>query len=177
MRFLVPLVAVFGLFGLLAVGLSLNPREVPSPLIGKPAPAFSLTQLENPEQVLTEAVLLDNVTLVNVWATWCVACRAEHDVLLALHEAGVPIIGLNYKDERPAALQWLVERGNPYVLSLFDPDGLAGIDWGVYGVPETFIVDKAGIIRYKHIGPITIESVREQILPMIKQIKTTAVGQ
>lgn len=177
MKFLLPLVAVVGLFVLLGVGLGLNPREVPSPLIGKPAPAFSLSKLRTPDQLITESSLSDGVTLFNVWATWCLACRQEHDLLVGLKKAGVKIVGLNYKDERDAAIQWLDQRGDPYVSTVFDPDGKAGIEWGVYGVPETFVIDDNGVVRFKHIGPLTVQSIQQELVPLLKQLQAEQKGE
>lgn len=171
MKYLIPLIAVVGLFVLLGVGLSLNPREVPSPLIGKEAPKFSLSDLHAPDQLVTEASLSQGVTLFNVWATWCIACREEHDLLVGLQKAGLRIVGLNYKDERELAIEWLEQRGDPYVTSVFDPDGKAGIEWGVYGVPETFVIDSSGIVRFKHIGPLTAQSIDEELVPLLRQLR------
>lgn len=170
-RFLFPLLAFLALAGLLYKGLSLDPKKVPSPLIGKPAPAFSLPLLAAPEKQLTENDLSNQVSLLNVWATWCGACRQEHPVVMQLAKSGVPIYGLNYKDKRPEAKLWLQRFGNPYRANAFDEDGRVGIDWGVYGAPETFIIDKQGIIRHKHIGPLTTEVVNREIMPLIRQLQ------
>jgi cytochrome c biogenesis protein CcmG/thiol:disulfide interchange protein DsbE len=170
-RFLLPLLVFVVLVGFLAVGGSLNPRDVPSPLIDKPAPAFSLPRLEDPAQRIAAQELRGQVWLLNVWASWCVACRVEHPLLVEL--AGqklVPIYGLNYKDKRDDAIAWLGKFGNPYTASLVDADGLVGIDFGVYGVPETFVIDKQGVIRLKHIGPVTPEVLRDRILPLVRQL-------
>ena len=170
-RYLLPLLVFVVLVGFLAVGLTLKPREVPSPLIDKPAPAFSLPLLDAPDQSLSAQDLRGKVWLLNVWASWCVACRQEHPLLVEMAKTGtVPIYGLNYKDKRPDALQWLERFGNPYTRSLSDTAGLVGIDYGVYGVPETFVIDKAGVIRHKLIGPITPESLRDEILPLVKKL-------
>ncbi|HHS83347.1 MAG TPA: DsbE family thiol:disulfide interchange protein [Gammaproteobacteria bacterium] len=172
-RFLIPLVLFLLLIGLFVVGLKLDPREVPSPLIDKPAPEFSLPELLDKEKTISTADLTKSkVSLFNVWASWCVACRQEHPFLVELARAGeVPIYGLNYKDKRPDAIRWLNRLGNPYTASAFDEKGRVGIDWGVYGVPETFVVDSKGIIRYKQIGPLTEQAWRETILPLIEKIK------
>ncbi|MCO6411269.1 MAG: DsbE family thiol:disulfide interchange protein [Thiogranum sp.] len=170
-RYLTPLVLFLALAGLLYKGLNLNPREVPSPLIGKPAPEFSLPGLEEPLTTVSLDDFRGEVTLFNVWATWCSGCRAEHPVLMRLAEAGVRIYGLDYKDDRNDAKRWLLRYGNPYIANAFDESGKVGIDWGVYGTPETFIVDRNGIIRYKHIGPITIDAVNTKIMPLIEQLK------
>ena len=170
-RYLIPLIVFVVLVGFLAVGLSLKPREVPSPLIDKPAPAFSLPRLDAPEQKLALQDLKGKVWLLNVWASWCVACRQEHPLLVDLSRQNlVPIYGLNYKDKPADALGWLERFGNPYVASLSDIEGLVGIDYGVYGVPETFVIDKAGVIRLKHIGPVTPEALRDTILPLVRKL-------
>jgi cytochrome c biogenesis protein CcmG/thiol:disulfide interchange protein DsbE len=171
-RYLMPLAVFLALAGLLYKGLSLDPRKVPSPLIDKPAPAFSLTRLNDPQATLGSADLKGKVSLFNVWATWCVACRSEHPVLMQLAESGrVAIYGLNYKDEREKAKNWLVRYGDPYIANAFDSDGRVGIDWGVYGTPETFIVDQQGIIRHKHIGPLTVDVLRDEILPLVEKLE------
>ncbi|MCC6915796.1 DsbE family thiol:disulfide interchange protein [Nitrosomonas sp.] len=171
-RFLLPLAVFVVLVIFLGVGLTLNPRQVPSPLIDKPAPAFHLPQLFDTSKTLSSKENLGKVWMLNVWASWCVACRDEHPVLVELSKLGiVPIYGLNYKDQRDTAMQWLKQFGNPYEISIVDADGKVGIDYGVYGVPETYVIDKQGIIRYKHIGPVTIESLKNKILPLIKELK------
>ena len=170
-RYLLPLIVFVVLLGFLAVGLKLNPREVPSPLIDKPAPAFTLPRLDAPEQRMALQDLQGKVWLLNVWASWCVACRIEHPLLVELAaSSAVPIYGLNYKDKRDDALAWLGKHGNPYVASLSDSEGLVGIDFGVYGVPETFVIDKSGTIRLKHIGPITPDVLRDTILPLVRKL-------
>jgi cytochrome c biogenesis protein CcmG/thiol:disulfide interchange protein DsbE len=171
LKFLLPLGVFLGLVAFLAAGLKLNPREVPSPLIDKPAPAFTLTQLENPAQTIRRDDLLGKVWMLNVWASWCVACRQEHPLLVKFSQSKLlPIYGLNYKDSRPDGLQWLARFGNPYDASLFDQDGRVGIDWGVYGVPETFIIDRQGVVRFKHIGPLTPDVIRSRIEPLVRQL-------
>lgn len=171
LKFLLPLGVFLGLVAFLAAGLKLDPREVPSPLIDKPAPAFSLTQLENPAQTIRRDDLLGKVWMLNVWASWCVACRQEHPLLVKFAQNKLlPIYGLNYKDSRPDGLQWLARFGNPYDASLFDQDGRVGIDWGVYGVPETFIIDRQGVVRFKHIGPLTPDVIRSRIEPLVRQL-------
>ena len=171
LRFLIPLALFLVLAFFLMRGLSLDPREVPSPLVGKPAPAFAAPLLAAPDKTMKKDDLLGKVYLLNVWASWCVACREEHPVLVDFAKRGmVPIYGLNYKDQRPDAQQWLDRFGNPYVDSLHDLDGRIGIDYGVYGVPETFVIDKAGTIRYKHIGPVTPEVLRTKIEPLLKEL-------
>lgn len=170
-KFLIP-IGIFALLGyLLYYGLRLDPRRIPSPLVNKPLPAFSLPTLDNPDKILTNADLRDHVVMINVWASWCVACREEHPVLVDL--AGrkqVTIIGLNYKDTRVDALNVLRGQGNPYNTVLVDASGRTGLDWGVYGVPESFIVDKQGIIRYKQIGPITPEVWDKTLWPLIQSL-------
>jgi cytochrome c biogenesis protein CcmG/thiol:disulfide interchange protein DsbE len=171
LRYLVPLGLLLVLLYFLRAGLSLNPREVPSPLIGKPAPAFSLPRLDQPAVRIAKDDLRGKVWILNVWASWCVACRQEHPLLVAYAKSSqVPIYGLNYKDEPAAGLKWLADFGNPYTASLADRDGRVGIDFGVYGVPETFVIDGEGVIRYKHIGPLTPEVLRDTIDPLLKQL-------
>ena len=172
-RGLIPLAVFIVLIGFLAVGLTLKPRELPSPLIDKPAPAFSLPTLAAPAQTLSSADLRGKVWVLNVWASWCVACREEHATLVELAKLNlVPIYGLNYKDERSAALGWLERFGNPYAASLADTDGVVGIDYGVYGVPETFVIDKAGVIRRKFIGPVTPDAIRNEIVPLVAKLNS-----
>jgi cytochrome c biogenesis protein CcmG/thiol:disulfide interchange protein DsbE len=174
LRYLVPLAIFLVLAGFLFRGLSLDPKLVPSPLVGKPMPAFSLTRLKDPAANISDADIRGKVSILNIWATWCVSCRAEHEVLLQLAQTNkVPIYGLNYKDERAAAQRWLQQLGDPYVANAFDVDGRVGIDWGVYGAPETFIIDRQGIIRHKHIGPLTMEIINEQILPLIDELQSS----
>ncbi len=171
-RFLIPVGIVAALLVVLAVGLTLNPREVPSPLIGKAAPPFALPRLYQPDQLVTDASLKGRVTLFNVWASWCVACREEHAQIERLaKEFGMYIIGLNYKDETQDALGWLSHFGNPYSAVAVDADGRVGIDWGVYGVPETFVIDSAGVIRYKHIGPVKAADIENRILPLVRELE------
>ena len=169
--FLIPLAAFFALAAVLAVGLRLDPREVPSPLIDKPAPAFALTRLDDPARTITLADLRGKVWVLNVWASWCVACREEHPVLVEFaRQHAVPIYGLNYKDKRADATAWLERFGNPYEASLFDGEGRVGIDFGVYGVPETFVIDGNGTIRMKHIGPLTPEVIDTRIMPLVRKL-------
>jgi cytochrome c biogenesis protein CcmG/thiol:disulfide interchange protein DsbE len=172
LRFLLPLAVFIVLVGFLWVGLSLKPREVPSPLIDKPAPAFALSRLDNPQQAVTPQELRGQVWLLNVWASWCVACLDEHPVLVEFSKSGaLPIYGLNYKDSPDAARAWLGQHGNPYTVSIVDADGRVGIDYGVYGVPETFLIDKDGVIRFKQIGPVTPEVLRDKILPLARRLQ------
>jgi cytochrome c biogenesis protein CcmG/thiol:disulfide interchange protein DsbE len=171
-RFLLPLAAFVILVGFLVVGLGLNPRQVPSPLIGKPAPEFQLQQLHASDKTLTSKDNLGKVWLLNVWASWCVSCREEHPLLVELAKSGiVPVYGLNYKDQREDALRWLKQFGDPYTVSIVDPEGRTGIDYGVYGVPETYVIDKNGVIRYKQIGPVTVDALQTKILPLVKELQ------
>lgn len=170
-RFLIP----FALFAVLIyfffVGLSLNPREIPSPLVNKPAPPFNLPQLHEPSKNLGVEDMRGKVWIFNVWASWCVSCREEHPLWVAFaRNNSLPIVGLNYKDKRPEALNWLLQLGNPYVVSVMDSEGRTGIDYGVYGVPETYVIDRQGIIRMKHIGPINEVVLQAKILPMVKEL-------
>ena len=174
LRYLVPLAIFFILVAFLYRGLSLDPKRVPSPLVGKPMPELSLPRLQDPAATLSDSDLKGKVSVLNIWATWCVSCRAEHEVLLQLANTGsVDIYGLNYKDERAKAQQWLQQLGDPYVANAFDADGRTGIDWGVYGAPETFIMDKQGMIRHKHIGPLTVDALNSTILPLIAELQAT----
>jgi len=171
-RFLLPLGIFILLVAFLAVGLRLDPREVPSPLVGKPAPAFELPILQKPDKRFVPGDMRGKVWLLNVWASWCVSCRDEHPMLVALAKRGViPILGLNYKDKSDEATAWLKQFGNPYDLSVVDADGRIGIDYGVYGVPETYLIDADGVIRYKQIGPITAAILEQKILPLAAALK------
>jgi cytochrome c biogenesis protein CcmG/thiol:disulfide interchange protein DsbE len=165
-----------GIFLVVAVfllrGLWLNPREVPSPFIDKPAPQFSLARLAQPDTQFSPADMKGQVWLLNVWASWCVACRQEHPLLVELaRKKAVPIIGLNYKDKPDAARAWLAQWGDPYDLSVKDLDGRIGIEYGVYGVPETFVIDQQGVIRFKQIGPITEEVWQKKMLPLLESLR------
>jgi cytochrome c biogenesis protein CcmG/thiol:disulfide interchange protein DsbE len=163
--------AFLALLVLLAVGLGLNPREVPSPLIGKPAPNFELPLLDAPDKTFSQKDMLGSVWVLNVWASWCPPCLEELPVVDALASSGIaPVIGLNYKDAREDALPWLRRNGNPYKLSAYDVEGRIGIDYGVYGVPETYVIDSTGVIRYKHIGPLTPEVVQKKVQPLVKEL-------
>ena len=171
-RFLLPLIIFIVVAGFLYKGLSLNPREVPSPFINKPAPDFSLQKLDNMSEQFSNKDMLGKVWLLNVWASWCVACRQEHPLLVQMARRGdVPIYGLNYKDAPTQARQWLKQHGDPYVLSAVDYQGNVGIDYGVYGVPETFVIDKRGIIRHKVIGPISFNVLNECVMPLVKVLE------
>jgi cytochrome c biogenesis protein CcmG/thiol:disulfide interchange protein DsbE len=156
---------------LLAVGLRLNPREVPSPLIGKAAPAFELPLLMDPDKKFSEKTMLGKVWILNVWASWCPPCLVEHPVVTQVSRSGMaPVVGLNYKDKREDALPWLKRNGDPFQLIAFDANGRIGIDYGVYGVPETYIIDRQGVIRYKHIGPITADVVKNDMEPLVRKL-------
>lgn len=193
-RFLWPLIGFVLLVVLLAVGLNLNPRDVPSPLVGKPAPAFTLARLDAPDKTFSPQDMKGQVWLLNVWASWCVSCRQEHPVLVEMartqNNPPLKLVGLNYKevrgdgaldaskfsaeDERRLAIErargWLARHGDPYVLSALDIDGRVGIDYGVYGVPETYVIDKAGVIRLKHTGPLTPDVVKSKLQPLVAEL-------
>jgi cytochrome c biogenesis protein CcmG/thiol:disulfide interchange protein DsbE len=172
MRFILPFIIFVVVAVFLFVGLTLDPREVPSPLVGKPAPAFTLKQLHVPSKNFSPQEMQGKVWLLNAWASWCVACEAEHPVLMELSQMNiVPILGLDYKDKSEAALAVLQRRGNPYLLTVTDSDGRTGIDYGVYGVPETYVIDKQGVIQYKQIGPITPQNLRDKILPLVAELE------
>jgi cytochrome c biogenesis protein CcmG/thiol:disulfide interchange protein DsbE len=168
-RYLIPIAIFAVLFGFLFVGLNRDPGYVPSPLIGKSAPAFSLTTVEDPNKKVSPADFRGKPFVLNVWGTWCVECRREHQTLLEISNQGlVPIVGLNWKDELDPARDWLKQLGNPYTATAFDPEGRAGIDWGVYGAPETFLIDANGVIVYKHIAPMTLEVWNREFVPRIR---------
>lgn len=167
-RFLVPIALFAVLLPLLIYGLSRDPSVVPSPYLGKLAPAMDLPNLENPEQRVTSADYAGELALVNIWATWCVGCRQEHGFLVELSErGGIPIYGLNWRDQRPAALTWLRELGDPYTATGFDPDGSAGIDWGAYGAPETFLIGSNGRVLQKHAGPLSEAIWQQKFAPLV----------
>jgi cytochrome c biogenesis protein CcmG, thiol:disulfide interchange protein DsbE len=171
-RFLLPLGVFFGLLLFLAVGLKLNPREIPSPFIGKAAPHFELQQLQAPGKTISTQDMAGQVWMLNVWASWCASCRVEHPVLLKFAKThAVPMVGLNYKDGRDDGVKWLDQHGDPYLVSAFDKDGRVGIDYGVYGVPETFVIDKKGVVRWKFTGPLTEEAIRGKLLPLIEELQ------
>ncbi len=171
LRFLIPLAVFIVLLVFLGAGLKLDPREVPSPLIGKPAPGFALARLDDAAQTIKREDMLGKVWMLNVWASWCVACREEHPLLVEFSRKKLlPVYGLNYKDQRADGLAWLGQFGNPYDASLFDGDGRVGIDFGVYGVPETFIIDREGVVRLKHIGPLTPQVIQGEIEPMVRKL-------
>lgn len=172
LRYSVPLL-VFGVIAaFLYKGLDMNPREIPSPLIGKSIPEFSLPTVESEDTLISDKNLKGKVYLLNVWATWCVSCRAEHRTLVHLARSkNVEIVGLNWKDERQKAQAWLEQLGDPYIINIFDKKGRTAIDLGVYGAPETFLVDSNGIIHYKHAGPVTLSLFNDTLLPMINELK------
>jgi len=171
-RYLIPFILVIGLVAIFWFGLHQDPRHIPSPFIGKPAPAFSLPTLKQASRHVTNQRLIGQVSLVNFWASWCVSCRQESSVLMALaHEHIVPIIGMDYKDQRKPALKWLKTHGNPYSVVAFDASGNVGINWGIYGVPATFVVSKQGIIRLKHVGPLTEKVLLQKILPLVAKLQ------
>lgn len=172
MRFILPFVVFMVLAGFLYVGLSLNPREIPSPLVGKPAPVFTLPHLHSPDKQFSTQEMKGKVWMLNVWASWCVSCKEEHPVLMDLARQNiVPIYGLNYKDKREDGEAWLRRYGDPYTLSVSDVEGRVGIDYGVYGVPETYVIDKQGVIQYKLVGVVTPQNLREKILPLIAELQ------
>ena len=170
LRAIIPAIVFMVLAGFLLVGLYKDPSLVPSPLIGKPVPKFALTSLKDPARIITSADFKADFALINIWATWCVACKQEHDMLLTLAKQQLPIFGLNYKDDRQSAVQWLVDFGDPYVMSAFDESGRVAIDFGVYGAPETFLIDKQGIIHHKLVGVMTPAIWQSEFVPKIKQI-------
>jgi cytochrome c biogenesis protein CcmG/thiol:disulfide interchange protein DsbE len=191
-KFLIPLALFMGLVVFLAVGLKRDPREIPSPLVGKPAPAFSLPTLVG-DKPFSPADFKGQVWLFNVWATWCVACREEHPLLVEFSQTqSVPIVGLSYKEiqaadqangplseeaklalARERSLRFLQRQGDPYKLSVMDLDGTVGIDYGVYGVPETYLIDRQGIIRFKHVGPVTPQLLQDKLLPLIRELEAS----
>ncbi|MFT5260599.1 MAG: cytochrome c biogenesis protein CcmG/thiol:disulfide interchange protein DsbE [Gammaproteobacteria bacterium] len=171
-RYLLPLIGFVVLVGFLGVGLKLDPKKIPSPLVDKLAPAFAVPTLHNTQKSIGTEQLLGEVWLLNVWASWCAACRVEHPLIVSLaNQSDVTLVGLNYKDKRPEALNWLQQFGDPYHHIAFDLPGDIGIDYGVYGVPESFLVDKKGRIRFKQIGPFNPQIINEQLIPMITQLQ------
>ena len=169
-RYLLPIVLVAILIPIFVIGLGRNPNELPSPFIGKPAPQFELSTLKDFSQTVGTADFAGKTVLVNVWATWCVGCRQEHDFLLALADSGdIPIYGINWRDTHAEAIRWLDQLGDPYVASAYDPDGRVGIDWGVYGAPETFLVGVDGTVLHKHLGPLSLPIWERDFMPLIAQ--------
>lgn len=169
-RHALPLLLCLPLLWLVTVGLKLDPSKVPSPLLGKQAPSFTLLRLDDQATTVSPVDLRGEVWVLNVWASWCLSCRVEHPLLYGISDR-VLLVGLNYKDETAAAVQWLEARGNPYGLVVVDHDGAAGFDWGVYGVPETFVIDRDGIIRYKHIGPLDPTVIQDNIMPLVASLQ------
>ena len=168
---LIPLVIFLVIAGFLYKGLFLDPRDIGTTMIGKPLPEFALPSLEDPTRTVSSADFIPGEpALVNVWATWCPTCRAEHEMLNSLAEQGVAVYGINYKDNREAARRWLIELGNPYRLNVEDPQGSLGINLGVYGAPETFLIDKRGIIRHKYVGAIDPRVWRQQLAPLYQEL-------
>lgn len=175
-RFL-PLILFGGLAALLFVGLYMNPALVTSPLINKAVPAFTLPTLHEPAKTFTSEQMKGQVWLLNVWASWCVSCRQEHPVLMEYSKRKeVPLYGLNYKDERSDGIRWLQQFGDPYAASAYDLEGRVGIDFGVYGVPETFVIDKGGVIRHKVIGPVSHRSLQSCVVPLVNVLKQADAG-
>ena len=171
MRFAIPLLLFFGVVGFLLVGLERDPRLVPSPLIDKPVPGFRLASLHDEKLSIDARDLVGEVTVFNVWASWCAACRDEHPLLMNLiGRDDLRLVGMNYKDQRDAGIAWLKRHGNPFEVSVFDPEGRLGLDLGVYGVPETFVLDKQGVIRAKHVGPLDAETLTREILDVVARL-------
>ena len=172
LKYLLPVGLFAVLVGFLYFGLGRDKQTLPSPLIGKSAPIFELTRLDDPAKTFSNSELAGKPYVLNIWGSWCVGCRQEHGALLEIARRGeVPIVGLNYNDEREAALNWLAQLGDPYVVSAFDGDGRVGIDWGVYGAPETFLVDANGKVLKKHVAPITVEIWEQEFVPLLPQAK------
>ena len=170
LRFIIPIGLFVALAVFLFIGLSRDKETLPSPLIGKPAPQFELPRVEDPSQKISSREFAGRPYVVNIWGSWCFACREEHAALMEIARRGeIPLIGLNWKDELPLAQQWLKQLGNPYVASGFDPEGDAGIDWGAYGAPETFLVDARGIIVHKYVSPMTVAIWEQEFLPRVQQ--------
>lgn len=175
-RLLLPLGLFLALVVFLVAGLQRNPRDIPSPLIGKRAPSFTLPRLQDPKQTFAPQNMLGKVWLLNVWASWCTACQAEHPLWFTLSKKGILVAGLNYKDQKESAISWLQQFGDPYVVSIGDEEGLVGMEYGVYGVPETFVIDQKGIVRYKQIGPLTPEVLENTLYPLIKKLQSEIKG-
>lgn len=173
MRYLLPLGLFVALAVFLGIGLKLDPREVPSPFIDKPAPALELPTLFDNSKTISNSDLKGKPWILNVWASWCVACRQEHQIFVSYSRSkSVPLVGLNYKDAANDAKAWLQELGNPYDIIAFDLQGSTGIEWGVYGVPETFVIDAEGIVRYKHIGPVSSSTMNKTIIPLLQSLQS-----
>ena len=169
MRFAIPIIVFLLLVVVFSFGLFNDPRELPSPFLGEQAPAFEVESLTEPERIVGSADYAGKMALVNVWATWCGGCRQEHGFLMQLARSGsIAIYGINWRDDREAALGWLQQLGDPYEFSAFDADGRVGIDWGVYGAPETFLVSPDGIVLHKHLGPLDARIWQEDFVPLIE---------
>lgn len=171
LMFIMPLLVFFGVGVAFFLGFNRDPREIPSALIDKPVPEFALPALPGHKQGLSSADLKGDVQLVNVFASWCVPCKVEHPIVTRLAQQGVTVRAINHKDRAEDALAWLARNGDPYASIGVDRDGRTSIDWGVYGVPETFLIDRQGRIRYKHVGPLTPEAVEQTILPLVKELR------
>ncbi len=169
-----PLLFFLLLVGIMKTGLQLDPGKIPSPLIGKTAPAFTLPVLGVSDTSFSSSDMLGRIWLLNIWASWCAACVAEHPLLERFLQHDITIVGLNYKDQPDQAIRWLVKYGDPYYISLVDANGDAGLDWGVYGVPETFLIDQLGTVRHKHIGPLSEIDINDTILPQIRELQQGA---
>ncbi|WP_277189073.1 DsbE family thiol:disulfide interchange protein [Caballeronia sp. BR00000012568055] len=177
-RFLIPIIVMAALVALLAAGLRHDPRRLPSALIGKPAPAFELPRLDAAHTTISSRAMHGQVWVLNVWASWCEACRDEHPLLMKFAAKGIaPVYGLDYQDDAEPALQWLAQAGNPYRATLVDRDGRTGIDYGVYGVPETFVIDRGGVVRYRQAGPLTQASLDTVILPLVARLQRETVNE
>lgn len=169
---LIPLAIFAVLLVFLAIGLTRDPKVIPSPLIGKPAPVFTAPVLNGQGAVFSSKELLGKVWLLNTWASWCVACRYEHPILVEFAKSKtIPMVGLDYKDQDADGIKWLSRYGNPYDVTVTDKDGRIGINFGVYGVPESFLIDKAGVIRYKQIGPFTEDVIKDTLIPLIRELQ------
>lgn len=173
-RYLAPIAVFATLIPVFLIGLNRDPSELPSPFLNQPAPAFELTTLSDPEKTISNADYRGQTVLINVWATWCVGCRQEHGWLMELSARNeIPIYGLNWRDRREDALAWIAQLGNPYVASGFDGDGRVGIDWGVYGAPETFLVDANGVVVHKHLGPLNEQIWQRDFVPKIETARAS----
>ncbi len=172
LKFLIPLALFAGIAWFLLKGLDNDPRKLPSPLIGKPAPTDSLPTLADPSQRWSPEQMRGQVWVLNVWGSWCAGCKVEHPLLGVFSTKGaVPIVGMAWKDDPAASKAWLERLGDPYKINVMDRDGRAAIDWGVYGAPETFVIDKTGVIRDKHIGPLTAKAIDERLVPLVQKLQ------
>lgn len=172
LRFILPALVIVVLVALLGYGLTRNPSEIPSALIGRDAPAFEVPRLQQPTQLFTQKMFQGQVSVVNVWASWCVSCRAEHPLMEELAgRTQAKVYGLNYKDERSDALHWLKRYGNPFAAIAYDHKGEVGFNWGVAAVPETFVLDRRGVIRYKQVGPVDQKTLDDTLLPLLKRLE------